>query len=138
MHVFHLACHYIIGDVNPGGLVFLFIFEAKAKTTSKKEKIYSFGFAKVIGVCNVIEAELWGIYEGQIMAWSLYIPRKLIAKMLSMLLLPHIFDLIDRQWSVRICWMNCKGNADGKACLAYGRYVQAIFGGGGLSGGAAP
>ncbi|KAL4280704.1 hypothetical protein GQ457_03G019240 [Hibiscus cannabinus] len=32
------------------------------------------GFAKAIGVCAVVDAELWGIYIGLVCAWNLSVP----------------------------------------------------------------
>ncbi|KAK9035794.1 hypothetical protein V6N11_077823 [Hibiscus sabdariffa] len=29
------------------------------------------GFSKRIGICSILEAELWGIYEGLLAAWSI-------------------------------------------------------------------
>ncbi|KAE8707058.1 hypothetical protein F3Y22_tig00110387pilonHSYRG00750 [Hibiscus syriacus] len=36
------------------------------------------GFAKFIGICSTLEAELWGIYIGMVLAWDLGIRRVIV------------------------------------------------------------
>ncbi|KAK9005371.1 hypothetical protein V6N11_042807 [Hibiscus sabdariffa] len=91
---------------------------------------WNFGFTKVIGVCNVLEAESWGVYEGFATAWSLRLPRVIMETncedavellnrnregIATSSLLPHIFELIDRYWSIRVYWVSRTGQCWGGA-----------------------
>ncbi|KAK8479556.1 hypothetical protein V6N12_064054 [Hibiscus sabdariffa] len=58
------------------------------------------GFTKNLGMCSVLDAELWGIYEGLLCAWVLVMPK--------------------RSWEVRIVHIPRNSNkvADGLAKMA--------------------
>ncbi|KAK8541714.1 hypothetical protein V6N12_014341 [Hibiscus sabdariffa] len=36
------------------------------------------GFSKRLGICTVLEAELWGVFEGLLSAWSVGVPRLIL------------------------------------------------------------
>ncbi|KAK9045332.1 hypothetical protein V6N11_059216 [Hibiscus sabdariffa] len=93
------------------------------------------GFAKSIGICSAIKAELWGIYKCPKYAWELGITRlqmesdcgRAIQTLKdrgirhSVSLVHHIWDLMDRQWEVHLLVINRESNkvADALANLAW-------------------
>ncbi|KAK8584013.1 hypothetical protein V6N12_068264 [Hibiscus sabdariffa] len=90
---------------------------------------------KEFGIFSAIEAELWGIYECLKYAWDLGITRirmesdcKRAIQTLkdrgvrhSVSLVHHIWNLMDRQWEVRLLVINRESNkvADALANLAW-------------------
>ncbi|KAK9037274.1 hypothetical protein V6N11_022193 [Hibiscus sabdariffa] len=80
---------------------------------------------KGIGVCLVIEAELWGIYEGLHVAWSVGV-RKLVVEIGSLdavraiqqgldgrsafTLVPYIVELLNRDWYFKLEHIRRVGN----------------------------
>ncbi|KAL4284759.1 hypothetical protein GQ457_16G014900 [Hibiscus cannabinus] len=95
------------------------------------------GFSKFVGICSVVEAELWGVFVGLLCAWNLQLP-KLVVEIDSMDALRllqsnshqqgvlsvvlHILELCARPWDVRFQFIGRDGNgvADGMAKLASG------------------
>ncbi|KAK8477357.1 hypothetical protein V6N11_021587 [Hibiscus sabdariffa] len=93
------------------------------------------GFSKRVGVCSVLDSDMWGLYEGLLSTWSLHI-HYLIAETDSLdayrlitepdvvcggsTLLPHILELISRPWDVRVQHIcrSSNGLADRMANLA--------------------
>ncbi|KAK8589697.1 hypothetical protein V6N12_024088 [Hibiscus sabdariffa] len=73
-------------------------------------------FARSVGVCSPIEAELWAVHEGLVQAWVMglkhvvvEVDSKLMLRLLSlnsrmvslMTILHHIFALLSRNWSIK-------------------------------------
>ncbi|KAE8690236.1 hypothetical protein F3Y22_tig00110904pilonHSYRG00066 [Hibiscus syriacus] len=78
------------------------------------------GFARNVGSTSILQAELWGIYEGLLIAWSLGIPRLLVqsdcsqavnlvnsegASDCSIPLVRAIVSLRKRAWTKKIVWI---------------------------------
>ncbi|KAK8475937.1 hypothetical protein V6N11_019920 [Hibiscus sabdariffa] len=78
-----------------------------------------------LGICSVIESELWGIYEGLLAAWSLGLTHLIVEvdnsdainlirqyKMgeATLALVPHIVSLINRNWSIELSHVLREGN----------------------------
>ncbi|KAK8516444.1 hypothetical protein V6N12_038687 [Hibiscus sabdariffa] len=84
-----------------------------------KEGTWLIGFSRKLGICSILEAELWGLYEGLLTAWSIGIrflliesdcleAVNLIAKRDSLLIVPsiiyYIAKLLNRAWSVKLSY----------------------------------
>ncbi|KAE8693055.1 hypothetical protein F3Y22_tig00110819pilonHSYRG00250 [Hibiscus syriacus] len=103
------------------------------------------GFSKVIGICSIVEAELWGIYEGLSHAWNRGERQVMVeadsVEVIQMLqrktkrgsflsLLDRVLELLNREWNVTLRYVNREANkvADKLARIAAGRgYSQSIF-----------
>ncbi|KAK8537856.1 hypothetical protein V6N12_044002 [Hibiscus sabdariffa] len=74
------------------------------------------GFSKRLGICTVLEAELWVVFEGLLSAWSVGVPRLILevdsldavrliqqgqAGCRSLSLVNHILELLSRIWEQR-------------------------------------
>ncbi|KAL4341500.1 hypothetical protein GQ457_08G015450 [Hibiscus cannabinus] len=85
-----------------------------------------FGFAKAIGACSTLKAELWGIYEGVATVWSLRFPQVIVEtdsteaykalvhnnhKCICSSVLPYIGDIVSRNWRVGFSFVQREGNA---------------------------
>ncbi|KAK8548099.1 hypothetical protein V6N12_061021 [Hibiscus sabdariffa] len=84
------------------------------------------GYTKRLGVCSVLDSELWGLFEGLLSAWSLHI-RYLLVETNSLeayriitepsaacggsTLVPYILELISRPWEVRLSHVRRNENA---------------------------
>ncbi|KAL4284696.1 hypothetical protein GQ457_16G012460 [Hibiscus cannabinus] len=83
------------------------------------------GFSKGIGVCSVLDAELWGIYEGLLTAWSVSIQQLVVevdsidairvihqglAGFISLSIVAYIVQLVRRSWSVQFQHIPREGN----------------------------
>ncbi|KAK8540080.1 hypothetical protein V6N12_046373 [Hibiscus sabdariffa] len=100
------------------------------------ESRWCFGFAQGIGSYSCLEAELWGIYEGLAIAWSLSYPRVLIetdsreayeiimssnTQKVGSFALSSIFALMSCSWEVQLVFVRREGNevADVMSRLVY-------------------
>ncbi|KAK9019781.1 hypothetical protein V6N11_054289 [Hibiscus sabdariffa] len=85
------------------------------------------GYAKAIGVCLVVDAELWGIYIGLAYAWDLHIRRVIVEtdclEALRLLkvgsngqvspdLVLHVLELCHRPWDVSLRQLKRDANRD--------------------------
>ncbi|KAK9007812.1 hypothetical protein V6N11_074729 [Hibiscus sabdariffa] len=82
------------------------------------------GFAKFIGVCSIVKAELWGIYNGLLRVWAHQIQRIIESDSLETLhmvqsascdhvtlgLVLHIKELCSRNWVITFNHVRCKEN----------------------------
>ncbi|KAK8985696.1 hypothetical protein V6N11_068940 [Hibiscus sabdariffa] len=83
------------------------------------------GFTRRIGICTVVEAELWGVYEGLLPAWSIGCVKLIIevdnAVVVDLIhnynsgestfaLVSHIVTLMNRSWQVEITHVLREGN----------------------------
>ncbi|KAK9013943.1 hypothetical protein V6N11_005118 [Hibiscus sabdariffa] len=83
------------------------------------------GFSRKLGICSVIESELWGIYEGLLVAWSLGLVRLIVEVdssnainlirqykegQAALALVPNIVSLINRRRSIELSHVMRKGN----------------------------
>ncbi|KAK8518326.1 hypothetical protein V6N12_017477 [Hibiscus sabdariffa] len=83
------------------------------------------GFLKGIGVCSVLDVELWGIYEGLLTAWSvgtrnlvvevdslevIRVVQQSLAGFSSLSLVVYIVKLLQRLWSVKLQHVLREGN----------------------------
>ncbi|KAL4367798.1 hypothetical protein GQ457_05G016360 [Hibiscus cannabinus] len=108
---------------------------------------WCFGFSRDLGLCSVLEAELWGVYEGLTTAWSLGYPRVIVEmdcrdaydmlvhgnpRHLGSSLLPGILELQQRCWEIQFRFTCREGNIPAdimsrlvqKGTLAYHRYLD--------------
>ncbi|KAE8696076.1 hypothetical protein F3Y22_tig00110676pilonHSYRG00016 [Hibiscus syriacus] len=93
------------------------------------------GFAKAVGICSVLEAELWGEFEGLLHAWRLGKRQAILEtdsadayrllirnspKVASPTIIMHILELLERQWKVEIKHIRRDANkiADSLATMA--------------------
>ncbi|KAL4336136.1 hypothetical protein GQ457_07G003110 [Hibiscus cannabinus] len=93
------------------------------------------GFARRIGICTVVEAKLWGVYEGMLSAWSIGCVKLIIevdnAVVVDLVrnyncgestfsLVSHIVTFMNRSWQVEITHVLREGNglADSMAKIA--------------------
>ncbi|KAL4291966.1 hypothetical protein GQ457_14G024710 [Hibiscus cannabinus] len=83
------------------------------------------GFSRQLGLCSSLEAELWGIFEGLMCAWSIRIANLILEsdckEALQMIdrvrhsnrrssLVEHILRLLNRDWVVRLEFVPREGN----------------------------
>ncbi|KAK8698475.1 hypothetical protein V6N13_114592 [Hibiscus sabdariffa] len=83
------------------------------------------GFSRHLGLCSSLKAELWGIFESLLCAWTLRITNLILEsdckEALQMidrarhstrrsLLVEHIIRLLDRDWVVRLEFVPREGN----------------------------
>ncbi|KAK9028907.1 hypothetical protein V6N11_026043 [Hibiscus sabdariffa] len=84
------------------------------------------GFARSVGVCSPIEAELWTVHEGLVQAWVLGLKRVVVEidntwvlRLLSqhsrvessMTIVQYISSLLSRDWSIKLVLSFHKSNA---------------------------
>ncbi|KAK8526228.1 hypothetical protein V6N12_020707 [Hibiscus sabdariffa] len=89
-----------------------------------EEGTWLIGFSRKLDLCSVLEAELWGLYEGLLTAWSIGIRFLLIESDYleavnlvdnrdSLLIVPtiiyYIAELLTRAWSIKLCHIGRKG-----------------------------
>ncbi|KAK9036128.1 hypothetical protein V6N11_078144 [Hibiscus sabdariffa] len=94
------------------------------------------GFSKRLGIYTALEAELWGVLEGLLSAWSVGIPRLVLevdsldavrliqqgqAGYRSLSLVNYIVELLSRRWEVRVEHVLHEGNklADGMTKIVH-------------------
>ncbi|KAK9041594.1 hypothetical protein V6N11_016688 [Hibiscus sabdariffa] len=108
---------------------------------------WCFGFSRDLGLCSVLEAELWGVYEGLTTAWSLGYPRVIVEmdcrdaydmlvhgnpRHLGSSLLPGILELQQCCWEIQFRFTCREGNIPTDimsrlvqiGTLAYHRYLD--------------
>ncbi|KAK9011174.1 hypothetical protein V6N11_044028 [Hibiscus sabdariffa] len=95
------------------------------RVVHNKEVVWRIGFYRRLGICSVLEAELWGLYEGLLAAWSIGVRCLIIesdnlkaVKLLnnryglgvSPSITPYIVDILDRPWTTELLHIGCEGN----------------------------
>ncbi|KAL4280940.1 hypothetical protein GQ457_03G011290 [Hibiscus cannabinus] len=97
---------------------------------------WCFGFSRALGLCSVLEAELWGVYEGLATAWSLGYTRVIMEmdcrdayemlaegnpRRLGSSLLSGLLEMRQRSWDIQFHFIRREGNqaADLMARLAW-------------------
>ncbi|KAL4285172.1 hypothetical protein GQ457_16G011850 [Hibiscus cannabinus] len=95
------------------------------RAVHNEEETWLTGFSRKLGICSILEVELWGLYEGLVTVWSIGIrfllieldcleAVNLIAKRDSLLVVPsiiyYIAELLNRAWSVKLCHIGRNGN----------------------------